>query len=204
MSYFDNLDGYYHDVDSFPDIDDPQEIIMYYKLERAATKYAFKFWDILTQGSPLPIRGDILPIFFQDRLAVVYDMEYGKGRNTFANFAYSRYAPQAVIRIALPRRTKNSYLHKALKKSIRHELIHYYLWLHELPCEDDSALFWAFCNIYDGGAYKELSAEESSKFERFEQARLKTSITQHSKLQYLARGIVLDSVEDMKEFNQFQ
>ncbi len=49
-----------------------------------------------------------------------------------------------------------------LKKIIRHEILHFTLWLYDIPNHDDSPEFNAFCKIYKGNAYKKLSMEQKA------------------------------------------
>lgn len=46
------------------------------------------------------------------------------------------------------------------KRNIRHELIHYFLYISGLKYGDDTAIFHYFCNKYDANAYKEMREEE--------------------------------------------
>lgn len=57
---------------------------------------------------------------------------------------------QAYIRIGID--TTNSILNKNFKQIIRHEIIHYYLWLVNLPFDDNSLEFWCMCYAFDAGA----------------------------------------------------
>ena len=72
---------------------------------------------------------------------------------------------QAYIRIGID--TTSSILTKRLKQTIRHEIIHYYLWVLDLPHDDDSLEFWCMCYIYEAGAYQELSPEDQEYYELF-------------------------------------
>lgn len=47
-----------------------------------------------------------------------------------------------------------------LKKTIRHEILHFALWLHDIPSDDDAPEFNAFCKLYKAGAYKKLSIQQ--------------------------------------------
>lgn len=48
----------------------------------------------------------------------------------------------------------------SIKQDIRHEMLHYTLWLHNLPHNDDSPEFHAMCKIYKAGAYKKVPKEK--------------------------------------------
>lgn len=72
---------------------------------------------------------------------------------------------QAYIRIGID--TGNSILNKNLKKTIRHEIIHYCLWVLDLPFEDNSLEFWCLCYVFDGGAYEKLSSKNKEYYDLF-------------------------------------
>ena len=74
---------------------------------------------------------------------------------------------QAYIRIGID--AGNSILNKRLKQTIRHEIIHYCLWLLDLPFDDDSLEFWCLCHVFDGGAYEKLSFENQKYYELFKE-----------------------------------
>ena len=74
---------------------------------------------------------------------------------------------QAYIRIGID--TTSSILNKKLKRTIRHEIIHYCLWLLDLPFNDDNLEFWCLCHVYDGGAYVKLSLEDKKYYDLFKE-----------------------------------
>lgn len=74
---------------------------------------------------------------------------------------------QAYIRIGID--TASPILNKKLKQTIRHEIIHYCLWLLDLPFEDNSLEFWCLCYVFDGGAYEKLSSKDNKYFELFKE-----------------------------------
>ena len=74
---------------------------------------------------------------------------------------------QAYIRIGID--TGNSILNKKLKKTIRHEIIHYCLWVLDLPFEDNSLEFWCLCYEFDGGDYEKLSSDAMKYYELFKE-----------------------------------
>lgn len=74
---------------------------------------------------------------------------------------------QAYIRIGID--TGSSILNKNLKKTIRHEIIHYCLWVLDLPFEDNSLEFWCLCYVFDGGAYEKLSSDAMKYYELFKE-----------------------------------
>ena len=72
---------------------------------------------------------------------------------------------QAYIRIGID--TSNSILNKRLKRTIRHEIIHYYLWVLGLPYMDNSLEFWCLCHVYDAGAYEKLNCGNEKYYNLF-------------------------------------
>ena len=53
-------------------------------------------------------------------------------------------------------------------RTIRHEVLHYYLYVADLPFKDDSLLFWLYCKVFDGRAYKKLSNKDNQVYKAFE------------------------------------
>lgn len=47
-----------------------------------------------------------------------------------------------------------------IQQTIRHEIIHYFLWTNYINHDDGDALFHILCNLFDAGAYVALSAEK--------------------------------------------
>ena len=47
-----------------------------------------------------------------------------------------------------------------IRQRLRHELIHYCLYINETTCSDDSAIFHVLCQIYDAYAYEKMPDEE--------------------------------------------
>lgn len=74
---------------------------------------------------------------------------------------------QSYIRIGID--ASNSILNPTLKKTIRHEIIHYCLWILGLPHDDNSLEFWCLCHVYEGGAYEQLSADDKKYYEVFKE-----------------------------------
>lgn len=52
------------------------------------------------------------------------------------------------------------------KRNIRHELIHYFLYVVGMKYGDDTAIFHYFCNKYDANAYKEMKEEEQQLYDK--------------------------------------
>lgn len=146
-----------------------EEQANFYKMEKLAMEYAKAFYrNISISEIVLDYTDYILPIVFTSRYAAIEEAGDSKifhqGQLSIDPMNNKRFC----VRIALPiRHGKNIYLSKDLKRSIRHELIHYFLFIHDLPSDDNTALFWAYCYLFDADAYMPLSGEESAKYEKF-------------------------------------
>lgn len=52
------------------------------------------------------------------------------------------------------------------KQNIRHELLHYFLYMSGMKYSDDDAIFHYLCGIYDAYAYKEMGEEEQTLYDK--------------------------------------
>lgn len=52
------------------------------------------------------------------------------------------------------------------KQNIRHELLHYFLYMSDMKYTDDVAVFHYLCGIYDAHAYKEMGEEEQTLYDK--------------------------------------
>ena len=52
------------------------------------------------------------------------------------------------------------------KQNIRHELLHYFLYMSNMKYSDDDAIFHYLCGIYDAHAYKEMGQEEQALYDK--------------------------------------
>lgn len=52
------------------------------------------------------------------------------------------------------------------KQNIRHELLHYFLYMSDMKYLDDDAIFHYLCGIYDAHAYKEMGEEEQILYDK--------------------------------------
>ncbi len=52
------------------------------------------------------------------------------------------------------------------KQNIRHELLHYFLYMSDMKYSDDDAIFHYLCGIYDAHAYKEMGEEEQMLYDK--------------------------------------
>lgn len=53
---------------------------------------------------------------------------------------------------------------KEYQETVRHELIHYYLWLKHKNHEDNSVMFWLLSDLFDGGAYEQMNPQKTSLY----------------------------------------
>lgn len=149
----------------------------FYTLERKAEVYARSFFCRLCErdfpsSDNLKIDGSkILPLTFlpREELQEEYNLIEGKTVCKVEKARFVRFGkPQRhCVQITLPICDQGAELTDETKEDIRHELIHYFLFIHRCPHRDDSALFHAHCHIYDGGAYGKLSKKEESKYNEF-------------------------------------
>lgn len=52
------------------------------------------------------------------------------------------------------------------EQNIRHELLHYFLYMCDMKHSDDVAIFHYLCGIYDANAYKEMGEEEQGLYDK--------------------------------------
>lgn len=52
------------------------------------------------------------------------------------------------------------------KQNIRHELLHYFLYMNDMKYSDDAAIFHYFYGIYDAYAYKDMGEEEQLLYDK--------------------------------------
>lgn len=52
------------------------------------------------------------------------------------------------------------------KQNIRHELLHYFLYMSDMKYSDDSAIFHYLCGAYDAHAYKAMGEEEQALYDK--------------------------------------
>lgn len=52
------------------------------------------------------------------------------------------------------------------KQNIRHELLHYFLYMSDMKYTDDNAIFHYLCGIYDAHAYMEMGDEEQGLYDK--------------------------------------
>lgn len=147
-----------------------KEIKNYFIREQKVIDYGWDFFkDIcacsMSTKSCVMINNHVLPIScFNEMDEMLASVEQGINYKVVGGFVKAC-EKQAYIRIGID--TGNSILNKRLKRTVRHEIIHYVLWLLDLPHDDDSLEFWCLCYAFDGGAYEELSFEDEEYYELF-------------------------------------
>lgn len=104
------------------------------------------------------VQTDILPMVFHIDYASYdkNDPDYSMTGNvrTMKN--------QNVINVFCCMRDKES-----TRRTIRHEVLHYMLYIAGLKHDDDSAIFHYLCKEYDANAYKKMSDEEQALYNQF-------------------------------------
>lgn len=144
----------------------------YFIREQKVMEYGWEFFKEIcdchmSTETCLLMNDKVLPLSCYNQMdEYVYSVENGLNYAVQGGFVRA-VKKQAYIRIGID--TNNSILNKKLKQTIRHEIIHYSLWLLDLPFDDDSLEFWCLCYIYDGGAYEELSYENKKYYEVFKE-----------------------------------
>lgn len=132
---------------------------------RQYLKYASEFMEKVKEKYVLLFEGvstEIIPIVFHD------DCFY-EGKNP----DFSRMGSLNVINDSKQNMVNIYYCmedEERTKQSIRHELLHYMLYLAGYKYEDDTAIFHYLCDEYNAHAYKEMPKEENQLYIRLKNA----------------------------------
>ena len=109
------------------------------------------------------VQTDILPIIFHT------DYETDKEHKI-------DYRTQGNLKICGKQTVMNIYCclfdFEETKKSIRHEVLHYMLYIAGFQYKDDSAIFHYFCNKYDAHAYKKMPEEQQQLYNKLQIAEV--------------------------------
>lgn len=147
---------------------DTEKQAIYYRKEQKVYEYARKFFKEMVpylNWRPYYINDEILPLYCVDETEEII-RSLTQGKDTYiTGGALEMGERQFVIRIGLD--TQNDRLSPKLKRTIRHEIIHYVLWLANHKNKDDELDFWCYCYVFDGGAYESLTSEDQNKYEMF-------------------------------------
>ena len=146
--------------------------INYFKLEQKVYKYAREFFKeavpYFNIYFPLDfsrcINDEIIPLYCFDKNAeIIHSLE--NNQDYYVTGGLLTAFNQAVIRIGLD--PNNNKLTSALKRTIRHEICHYCLWLIKRGYNDNDLDFWCYAYIFDAKSYSRLHHEDKEKFEIF-------------------------------------
>ncbi|MGN9196547.1 hypothetical protein [Blautia massiliensis (ex Liu et al. 2021)] len=104
-----------------------------------------------------------------ERLPIVFHTDYRKDTDlkskTFVAGNMTAVGMQSLINIYCCMDAE-----KEIKQRLRHELIHYCLYINKTKHDDDDALFHALCQIYDANAYEKMPDEEQILYDKFNAA----------------------------------
>lgn len=147
-----------------------KEMCNYFIREQKVLDYGQEFFKELcgcsmSTSTCILINDKVIPLSCYNIMdEYLYSVEHGLDYAVQGGFVKAC-KKQAYIRIGID--TASSILNKKLKQTIRHEIIHYCLWLLDLPFEDNSLEFWCLCYVFDGGAYEKLSSDDMKYYNLF-------------------------------------
>lgn len=123
--------------------------------------YIKEFVDEVTKDFKVfkSVNKDIIPVVFIDN----YKKDHDWNKKTFTGGDFQTSGVQSVIHI-YDSWTSNV---ENIKRSIRHEILHYLLWCiapNGIMYADECGVFHYFCKIYDAGAYKKMDDENEDMF----------------------------------------
>lgn len=140
----------------------------YYLKEQKVLEFANEFWKQIAGDltSYADVSRDIVPIQCFNEMDTIYEAVMN-GEKAYADYSFNcgLKNKQAVIRIGI--KGDNDKLTAPLKKNIQYGLIHYLLWLVDLPSEYDKAEFQIVAAIYDIPTKPKMDADEQKKFDEF-------------------------------------
>ena len=140
----------------------------YYLKEQKVLEFANEFWKQLAGDltSYTDVSRDILPIQCFNEMDTIYEAVMN-GEKSYADYSFNcgLKNKQAVIRIGI--KGDNDKLTASLKKNIQYGLIHYLLWLVDLPSARDTAEFHVIASIYDIPTKPIMDVDEQKKFDEF-------------------------------------
>ena len=178
-------------------IEDVEKQANFYRKEQKVHEYAMEFWEEIVPYidiAQLYIKDKILPLYcFWSMEEIVEAVESGSKTARTGSLVYYK-ERQAVIRIGID--CDDDCLTEKLKKTIRHELTHYLLWLGEMGHEDNDLDFWCYCHVFKARAYSKLTDENKVKYELFKKVYDKKI----KKMPVIvASNIILEILEKFKE-----
>lgn len=122
-------------------------------------EYAKEFGEMLREEYSFfeNVSTDILPIVFHTDFAK--DNE-GKTNYTRAGDFYFKGKQNVINTYYCMEDTERT------KQNIRHELLHYFLYMSDMKHLDEDAIFHYLCGIYDAHAYKEMGEKEQDLYDK--------------------------------------
>ena len=140
----------------------------YYLKEQKVFEFANEFWKQLAGDltSYTDVSRDFLPIQCFNDMETKYEAVMN-GEKFYADYSFNcgLKNKQAVIRIGI--NGNNDKLTAPLKKNIQYGLIHYLLWLVDLPSARDAAEFHVIASIYDIPTEPQMNEADKKKFDEF-------------------------------------
>lgn len=130
-----------------------KEDLKYYRKIEELKKYARQFFEQIAENYFATINKNILPIEFHYFSS---EEEGTGGELIFCN-------NQHIINIY----GTGFRSIEELKKTIRHEIIHYCLYISKYKYDDDTAVFHVLCKLCDARAYKPMPPEEEKLYNQF-------------------------------------
>jgi len=144
-----------------------QEQRNYYLKEQKVLEFADEFWQKISGDltSFFDVSRNILPIRCFNEFEEIYKSVMNE-ENRYTDYAFEcGKNKQAVIRIGI--NGDSNKLTPSLKRNIQYGLIHYLLWLKDLPAEFNKAEFRVIAAIYDIPTKPKMDEEEQKKFDEF-------------------------------------
>lgn len=134
-----------------------------YEYSMAFFKEAVPYFNMYIPDLSRYINDDVLPLYcFDEMEEVMKAVQDNKSQYIAGGFVKGN--RQSVIRIAISGRSGR--LTKSLKQIVRHEIIHYLLWLIDRGFNDDDLDFWIYASIFDARPYKRLNKSDKEKYEQ--------------------------------------
>jgi len=146
------------------------EIEPYLKIEQY-TKYAEKFFYEVVNHFKLLVNTEILPIrFYQEYYKPNEECEDLCEDLVLGELRQLEKVQQYIINIYHCNGENRDYiddLDENIYSTIKHEVLHYILFVAYLKNNDDNASFHALCKLYDAGAYEKLDDNEQLLYDNF-------------------------------------
>lgn len=148
-------------------IQDKDQQANYYIKEQKIIDYGESFFTELIECSSKSknICDKILPITcYYDLEDTINAVKTGEDEASFGHlWTYGN--KQSILKIGI--NGDSNKLTATLKQNIRHEIIHYFLYLLNIPYDDNSLPFWCICYLYDAGAYDKLKGLQDDLYQFF-------------------------------------